>query len=101
LNLETSLAVEVITLSVALWLVLACLEMPESAEEMLNKSGVHISRKFYRCGLPDQARGAAPNLSEEKRTEELKCVDKTLVIMAVRVLRVHVKLLHPQLLRWM
>ncbi|KAF8503248.1 hypothetical protein F5888DRAFT_1799581 [Russula emetica] len=81
-NLETSpadartllsRAVEVIPLSVELWLALVRLETPEKAKRVLNKA----RKAAY-----------AAELSEEKHTEELERVDKSLAT-AVRTLRAH------------
>jgi pre-mRNA-processing factor 6 len=99
-NLETSpadarillsRAVEVIPLSVELWLALARLETPENAKAVLNKArkAVPTSHEIWiAAGRLIEQEAYAPGLSEEKRTEELDRVDKTLAT-AVRALRAH------------
>jgi pre-mRNA-processing factor 6 len=99
-NLETSpadarillsRAVEVIPLSVELWLALARLETPENAKGVLNKArkAVPTSHEIWiAAGRLIEQEAYATDLSEEKRTEELERVDKTLA-MAVRALRAH------------
>jgi pre-mRNA-processing factor 6 len=97
-NLETSpadarillsRAVEVIPLSVELWLALARLETPEDAKAVLNKArkAVPTSHEIWIAAgrLIEQE---AVALSEEKRVEELGRVDRTLAT-AVRTLRAH------------
>jgi pre-mRNA-processing factor 6 len=99
-NLETSpadarvllsRAVEVIPLSVELWLALARLETPENAKAVLNKArkAVPTSHEIWiAAGRLIEQEAYAADLSEEKRTEELERVDKTLST-AVRALRAH------------
>jgi pre-mRNA-processing factor 6 len=99
-NLETSPAdartllsrsVEVIPLSVELWLALARLESPENAKAVLNKArkAVPTSHEIWiAAGRLIEQEAYAAETSEEKRVEELERVDKTLVA-AVRALRAH------------
>ena len=99
-NLETSpadartllsRAVEVIPLSVELWLALARLEAPENAKAVLNKArkAVPTSHEIWiAAGRLIEQEAYSVDSSEEKRAEELDRVDKTLVA-AVRALRAH------------
>jgi pre-mRNA-processing factor 6 len=99
-NLETSpadarillsRAVEVIPLSVELWLALACLETPENAKAVLNKArkAVPTSHEIWIAAarLIEQE-AYATDISEEKRAEELERVKNT-PVTAVRTLRAH------------
>jgi pre-mRNA-processing factor 6 len=99
-NLETSpadarilpsRAVEAIPPSVELWLALAHLEMPENAKAVLNKAckAVPTSHEIWiAAGQLIEQEAYAVELPEEKRTEELDRVDKTLAT-AVWTLRAH------------
>src|SRR5258708_4205277 len=99
-NLETSpadartllsRAVEVIPLSVELWLGLARLETPENAKAVLNRArkAVPTSHDIWiAAGRLIEQEAHAAHLSEQKRTEELGRVDKTLAT-AVRTLPAH------------
>ncbi|KAF8502633.1 hypothetical protein F5888DRAFT_1867493 [Russula emetica] len=76
-----SRAIEVIPLSVELWLALACLETLEKANGVLNKvrKAVPTSHDIWiAAGRLIEQEAYAAELSEEKRAEELECVDKTL-----------------------
>ncbi|KAN0112057.1 PRP1 splicing factor, N-terminal domain containing protein [Russula decolorans] len=86
-----SRAVEVIPLSVELWLALARLETPEKAKGVLNKArkAVPTSHEIWiAAGRLIEQEAYATEISEEKRTEELDRVEKTLAT-AVRQLRAH------------
>ena len=82
-HLLLSRAVEVIPLSVELWLALSRLKMPESAKAVLTSRKIWIA-----AGRLIEQEACAVELSEEKCTEELDRVDKTLAT-AVRTLRAH------------
>jgi pre-mRNA-processing factor 6 len=99
-NLETSpadariilsRAVEVIPLSVELWLALARLETHEKAKGVLNKArkAVPTSHKIWiAAGRLIEQEAYATEISEEKRTEELDRVEKTLATTVLK-LRAH------------
>ena len=95
-----SRAVEVIPLSVELWLALARLETPENTKAVLNKArkAMPTSHEIWiAAGRFIEQEAYAVKLSEEKRTEELDHVDKTLTT-AVRTLCAHGVLLTRE--RW-
>ena len=74
-----------IPLSVELWLALARLETPEKAKGVLNKArkAVPTSHEIWiAAGRLIEQEAYAAELSEEKRTEELERVDKTLATAA-------------------
>ena len=95
-NLETSpadartllsRAVEVIPLSVEPWLALARLETPENGKVVLNKARKAVPTS-HEIRIAAGRLMYAAETSEEKRTEELDRVDKTLAT-AVWALRAH------------
>jgi len=91
-----SRAVEVIPLSVELWLALARLETPERAKAVLNKArkAVPTSHEIWIAAgrLLEQEATAHPEKTQEQRTKELEVVDKT-IEAGVRELRRHQVLL--------
>jgi len=91
-----SRAVEVIPLSVELWLALARLETPERAKAVLNKArkSVPTSHEIWIAAgrLLEQEAMSDPDKPTETRNKELDMVDKT-IELAVRELRRHQVLL--------
>ena len=86
-----SRAVEVIPLSVELWLALARLETPDKAKAVLNKArkAVPTSHEIWiAAGRLLEQEAYATDKPEEKRNEELQVVDKT-IAAGVRQLRAH------------
>ncbi|KAG2092327.1 uncharacterized protein F5147DRAFT_822575, partial [Suillus discolor] len=77
-----SLAVEVIPLSVELWLALACLEIPERAKAVLNKArkSVPTSHEIWIAAgrLLEQRATGDPDKSTETRNKEFELVEKTI-----------------------
>jgi pre-mRNA-processing factor 6 len=91
-----SRAVEVIPLSVELWLTLARLETPDRAKAVLNKArkAVPTSHEIWIAAgrLLEQEATAYPDKSAEQRSAELDAVDKA-IEHGVRELRRHQVLL--------
>ena len=91
-----SRAVEVIPLSVELWLALARLETPERAKAVLNKArkAVPTSHEIWIAAgrLLEQEANAYPDKNPEQRSSELEAVDKA-IETGVRELRRHQVLL--------
>ena len=91
-----SRAVEVIPLSVELWLALARLETPERAKAVLNKArkAVPTSHEIWIAAgrLLEQEATSHPEKSVDERNKELQVVDKT-IEFGVRELRRHQVLL--------
>lgn len=90
-----SRAVEVIPLSVELWLALARLETPERSKAVLNKArkAVPTSHEIWiAAGRLLEQQATVEGKSEEERKKELEVVDKT-IEAGVRELRRHQVLL--------
>ena len=90
-----SRAVEVIPLSVELWLALARLEVPERAKAVLNKArkAVPTSHEIWiAAGRLLEQEASLPAKTPEERAKELEVVDKT-IEAGVRELRRHQVLL--------
>lgn len=91
-----SRAVEVIPLSVELWLALARLETPDRAKAVINKArkAVPTSHEIWIAAgrLLEQEATVHPEKTAEEREKELATVDKT-IEFAVRELRKHQVLL--------
>lgn len=90
-----SRAVEVIPLSVELWLALARLETPERAKAVLNKArkAVPTSHEIWiAAGRLLEQEAGGPSKTAEQREKELAVVDKT-IEAGVRELRRHQVLL--------
>ena len=90
-----SRAVEVIPLSVELWLALARLETPDKAKVVLNKArkAVPTSHEIWiAAGRLLEQEAQAPGKTDEVRNKELDAVDRT-IEMGVRELRRHQVLL--------
>jgi pre-mRNA-processing factor 6 len=88
--------VEVIPLSVELWLALARLETPERAKAVLNKArkSIPTSHEIWIAAgrLLEQGAMGDPDKSTESRNKELELVDRT-IEFGVRALRQHQVLL--------
>ncbi len=92
-----SRAVEVIPLSVDLWLALARLETPDKAKAVLNKArkSVPTSHEIWiAAGRFLEQEAVVPSKSPEQTAKELELVDKT-IEAAVRELRRH-QVLHTR-----